>query len=138
MPRATFNANGRVIGLYDDSAFPEEAVIVSEEDRAHLAEYPDAWRWNGSAVIAYTPPPAPNTQVNFLGFLALFTMTEQAAIVGSTDPRIKLFCLMAAGAQYVDLTDPRVVAGTKLLESQNLIGSGRAAEVLAGQAPPVS
>jgi hypothetical protein len=99
---------------------------------------PDAWKTQVAAVLAAHDPTKvpPATQVSFLGFLALFTATEQAAIVNSVDPRIKLFCLMAAGAQYVDLTDPRVVAGTKLLESLDLIASGRAAQVLAGQAPP--
>ncbi len=40
----------------------------------------------------------PLQPVTFLQFMALFTPTEQAAIVGSTDPQVKLFTLMASGA----------------------------------------
>lgn len=90
-----------------------------------------------AAFDALPPPPPPAAPpLNFLGFLALFTADEQAAIVNSTDPRVKLFCLMAAGAAFVDLTDPRVAQGTKLLEAQALIAAGRADQVLAGQAAP--
>lgn len=90
------------------------------------------------AADAATAQAVSATQLNFLGFLGLFTSIEQAAIVNSTDPRIKLFCLMAAGATTVDLTDPRTVAGTNLLESLGLIAKGRAVQVIAGQAPPTA
>jgi hypothetical protein len=78
----------------------------------------------------------PTTLMPFLSFLSLFTADEQAAIVSSDDPRIRLFCLMAAGASGVDLSDPRTVAGTQQLEALKLIGKGRAKQVLSGQAPP--
>lgn len=139
MPRATFDAAGRVTGLYDDSMpAPTGAVTISDTDRTHLAGFPDAWRWSGSAVVAYTPPVVTSTKYDFLAFLGLFSSTEQTGIVNSTDPRVRLFCLMAAGAAFVDLTDTRVVSGTKLLESLGIIATGRAAQVLAGQAPPVA
>lgn len=73
--------------------------------------------------------------LTFMQFLALFTSDEQTAIVSSSDPQIRLFCLMAAGASGVDLSDPRTVSGTRLLETLKLIGTGRAAQVLAGQNP---
>jgi hypothetical protein len=74
--------------------------------------------------------------LTFLAFLGLFTSDEQTAIVSSDDPQIRLFCLMAAGASGVDLSDPRTVAGTNQLETLKLIGKGRAKQVLAAQAPP--
>jgi hypothetical protein len=77
-------------------------------------------------------------QCSFIDFLGLFTQAEQAEIVSSDDVQIKIFCLMAAGATVVDLTDPRTVAGTKQLETLKLIAKGRAAQVLAGNAPPAS
>lgn len=142
---AVFDANGRnpafyVVGLNCDAP-PAGSVEITEAERDAWVANPGAFRWDGSQIVAYAPPvePAPPiTQVNFLGFLALFTPTEQAAIVNSMDPRIKLFCLMAAGASAVDLTDPRTVSGTNLLESLGLIAKGRATQVLAGQAPPTS
>lgn len=75
------------------------------------------------------------TPLTFLAFLGLFTSDEQTAIVSSDDPQIRLFCLMAAGASGVDLSDARTVAGTKQLEALKLIGKGRAKQVLAAQAP---
>lgn len=84
------------------------------------------------AVAAANATATAITRLDFLSFIALFSSSEQAAIVNSTDPRIRLFCLMAAGAQFVDLTDPRVVSGAELLETLKLIGAGRAAQVLAG------
>lgn len=77
----------------------------------------------------------PAKPLTFIEFLALFTSEEQAAIVSSDDPQIRLFCLMAAGANGVDLSDPRTVAGTKQLETLKLIGKGRAKQVLSGQVP---
>jgi hypothetical protein len=60
MPRVTFDAAGRVTGLYnDDAAFPDAATEITEDERMQLAEYPDGWRWDGTALIAYTPPPPP-------------------------------------------------------------------------------
>ncbi|MCJ2085493.1 hypothetical protein MKK88_05725 [Methylobacterium sp. E-005] len=79
---------------------------------------------------------AASMRLDFLTFMTLFTTAEQTAIVNSADPRVRLFSLMAAGAQYVDLTDPRVVSGTQLLESLGLVVKGRATQVLAGQAAP--
>jgi hypothetical protein len=90
----------------------------------------------GKTYSAPSAPPqaAPTTQHDFLGFLNLFTEAEQAAIVSSDNGQIRLFCLMAAGANFVDLVDPRTVAGTNELEKLGLIGKGRAAQVLVGQA----
>ena len=97
----------------------------------------DAQRQAAQQLVAgWTGPAATPAPVTFLGFLALFTAAEQAAIVATTDPRIRLFCLMAAGATFVNLMDPRVIAGAQLLESLGLLRAGRAAQVLAEQAPP--
>lgn len=82
-----------------------------------------------------SPVSAPLT---FMSFLGLFSADEQTAIVSSDNPQIRLFCLMAAGANGVELSDPRTVAGTTQLETLKLIAKGRAKQVLAGQAPPVT
>ncbi|MGU3286444.1 hypothetical protein [Methylobacterium mesophilicum] len=88
----------------------------------------------------FNPPPdaPPQTRFDFLGFMGLFTQDEQGKIVSSDNVQIKLFCLMAAGAAFVDLTDQRVIDGANALESLGLIGKGRAAQVTAGKAPPKS
>jgi hypothetical protein len=87
--------------------------------------------------LSPTPPavePQASTRLGFLDFMNLFTPAEQGAIVNSSDVRVKLFTLMAAGASFVDLTDVRVNAGVKLLETLGLISQGRALQVLGGQA----
>ncbi|WP_267426366.1 hypothetical protein [Methylobacterium sp. GC_Met_2] len=103
-----------------------EPAVMSDAEAADFA------RRQAAAVQGQ---PAPNTQ---LTFLALFSPAEQAAIVTSADAQIRLFCLMAAGSTFVSLADPRVVAGAQMLESAGLIAAGRAAQVLAGQAPASS
>lgn len=101
---------------------------------------PDAEKAQVAAVLAAHDPTKtmPANQYTPLAFMALFTTAEQAAIIGSTDPRVGLFRWEAAGAQFVDLADPQTVAGTNLLESLGLIAKGRAVQVLAGQAPQAS
>ncbi|MBK5571816.1 MAG: hypothetical protein I8N66_36260 [Ensifer sp. SSB1] len=37
-------------------AIPAGVVEISDEDHARLVEYPDAWRWQNGAVVAYEPP----------------------------------------------------------------------------------
>lgn len=98
------------------------------------------WRYDDGVFTPSPPAPPhmPSTQYDFLSFLSLFTPVEQAAIVSSDNVQIKLFCLMATGASFVDLTDPHVVNGTNALENLGLIAKGRAAQVLSGQAAVVA
>ena len=70
----------------------------------------------------------------FLQFMVLFTAAEQAAIVASADTQVKLFLLMATGADGLDLGNAEVVAGIEYLASLGLITAARATEILAGQA----
>jgi hypothetical protein len=128
-------------GMNVDQTFPPEVLGAAKQapdeiDRGWLTK--DGGR---SFVAPPAPPPlAPEsaTQMTFMGFLSLFTQAEQAAIVSSDNVQIKLFCLMAAGANFVDLEDLRTIAGTKELETLGLIGKGRADQVLAGASPAAS
>ncbi len=85
----------------------------------------------------FSAPPVVNqtTNLSFLQFVALFTETEQAAVVASSDAQVKLFLLMAAGASWIDLINPEVVNGVNYLASLGLITSARAAVILSGAAP---
>lgn len=87
----------------------------------------------------FSIPPAEDLQLtvglNFLQFMALFSPAEQAAIVNSNDPQVKLFNLMAAGAPSIDLSDPQVVMGVGYLAQGGLIAADRIAVILSG-APP--
>jgi hypothetical protein len=73
--------------------------------------------------------------LTFLQFMALFSSAEQTAIVGSTDPQVKLFLLMASGAGTISLPNSEVAAGVGYLASVGLIGATRPAQILADQAP---
>lgn len=107
--------------------WPKDASGTESDDELQAVLTPYGLTMNGS------PAAAPLT---FMAFLALFSSDEQTAIVSSDEPQIRLFCLMAAGANGVELSDPRTVAGTTQLETLKLIAKGRAKQVLAGQAPP--
>jgi len=95
------------------------------------------WTYANGVFTPATPPVVyATTGLTFLQFMALFSAAEQAAIVGSADPQVKLFTLMASGAGSIDLSNPEVVAGVTYLGAQGLIASGRAATILAGAPHP--
>ena len=71
----------------------------------------------------------------FVEFTNLFTSDEQAAIVTSDDPKIRLFVLLAANATAIQLDNSQIVSGVQYLVSAGLLTSDRATAILAGQAP---
>ncbi|MGN6543769.1 MAG: hypothetical protein ACTHK7_01885 [Aureliella sp.] len=71
-------------------------------------------------------------------FLALFTQLEQVAIFSSSDPTVLLArAQLQTIITYVDLDLPATINFVSYLEQAGLIAAGRAAQVLAGEAPPV-
>lgn len=113
MPRATFDAAGRVTGLYDDAAaFPASASEVTEDERMQLAEYPDGWRWDGAKLAARTPP------VDLAGY----ARTKQAAI-------------LAAGARF-NVAAAGAPAKPILCDGTNPTRADLALLVLSAQAAP--
>lgn len=66
-----------------------------------------------------------------LEFLRRFTVTERITIRSSPDPVIQDFLHLVNLAQDVNLDDPDTVMGVVYLEQQQLIGEGRAAQILA-------
>jgi hypothetical protein len=94
------------------------------------------WTYADDEFTAVTPPATYQTSgLTFLQFMALFSSTEQDAIVASTDTQTRLFVMMATGAGSIDLTNPEVIGGVDYLASINLIASGRVATILAGSPP---
>lgn len=75
-----------------------------------------------------------NTRIDVIDFLERFTAAERVAIrtEGKTNPVIDdyLKLLDAAPGGKVNLTGERTIAGVQTLESEGLIGLGRAAEIL--------
>ena len=77
------------------------------------------------------PEPIRELQLTKLQFLRRFTTAERIAIRASTNPVIVDFMSLLGLALDVRLDDPDTVQGVEYLESLNLIGEGRAAEILA-------
>ncbi|SEE59346.1 hypothetical protein SAMN05519104_6657 [Rhizobiales bacterium GAS188] len=105
---------------------------VGGYDVAAEAAY-QAFLAGGGVVGAAPAPPAP--KLPFLQFMALFTASEQTAIVSSSDPKIKIWALMASGAGEVGLSDAPTVAGLAYAVSIGLLTSSRQAQILAGTPP---
>lgn len=118
MANVTLDSNGAVTAVF---ALPQGFSTEIADDDPRLA-----------AFLAAQAPPA---SYGFLQFMALFTGAEQSAIVASTDPQIKLFTLMAAGAGALQLNNPQVIAGVNYLASAGAITAARASAILAGQTP---
>lgn len=66
---ALFDTAGRVAGFWTDDLYPPnedgginpailaDVVEISAEAHARLVEFPDAWRWQNGALVAYEAPP---------------------------------------------------------------------------------
>ncbi len=83
-----------------------------------------------------TPPP-PSRVLNKVDFARLFTQAERIAIddAANINPVVRDYDRMLNRAPNVNLDDPDVQTGVPLLELGGLIGVGRAAQILAGEAP---
>jgi len=72
--------------------------------------------------------------ITFRQFMALFTTTEQTAIVSSTDTQTRLF-LLSASSGSVNLSDPLVTTDLNYLVSIALLTAPRVLQVLANLPP---
>ncbi len=118
------------IAARDATIKARDDAIAAAEARAIAAEQRPA----DSASQLVDAPQA--GALDFLAFLALFTSAEQAAIVSSSDPAVRLFMLMTSGAYAgVVLTDARVVAGLDHLVAAGILTAERRAQIGAGKLP---
>jgi hypothetical protein len=84
------------------------------------------------------PPPEPRpVDLNKTDFLRLFTNAELATILAAAqaDPMVAVYQYKLSQAEVVRLSDPDLVAGLPALEAAQLLAPGRAAQILAGEAP---
>lgn len=87
------------------------------------------------SMIELGKPPPKNEYIPFADFMALFTESEQAALVDSSDPKIKVFLLATSGAGEVRLANPRVEALLDDLIAAGALAAPRKTQILAGAAP---
>lgn len=83
-------------------------------------------------IVEFPQPEIPReVQLTKLQFLRRFTASERVAIRASSNPIIIDFMSLLDLALDVRLDDPDTIAGVNYLETLELIGAGRAAEILA-------
>jgi hypothetical protein len=126
--------NGVVVNVIeaDPASFaPGDGSLIVASDTAQIGD-----SYANGAFTPATPSPTYQTAgLSFLQFMALFTPAEQEAIVSASDPQVKVFVLMAAGAGALDLGNSEVAGGVAYLQQAGLLQPARAARVLTG-APP--
>ena len=126
----------------DPAPLPAELVGLSDECLADLsASVPEAAQELGYAGQGFfpvePPPPPPPPGLERIDFLRLFTDPELVAILqeATTNPMVALYQYKLSISPRVLLNDPDILAGLPALEALGLLGPGRAAQILAGQAP---
>lgn len=130
-----FDAFGRFDGI--SATATERSTTV-----APAIASPD-YNWNGvdwvyvpnipTAPAASAPAaPAPVRNLTRLQYMSRFADSELAAIYTAAKSvvQIEVWLEKFKLAEFVDLDDPRTVAGLQGLEGAGLIGPGRAAEIL--------
>jgi hypothetical protein len=96
--------------------------------------------FDGQGFFPFTPdppPPAPVDQMDKIDFLRLFTNAELAGLLqaAKVSGAVEVYQYKLAQADIVRLSDPDIQSGIPALEASGLLGPGRAAQILAGEAP---
>lgn len=90
----------------------------------------EGWLYDGTNFTE--PGPILNSPViSLLDFWERFTSTEQEDLVDARNKKFKGFLYRLQLLSSVDLTDDKIVTIVNAMETTNLIGSGRAAKILA-------
>ena len=114
--------------------------VTREADGANIPATMQNVDWQGyQAWLAAgnTPDPAPtgpvNTDLSPRNFMARFTTAESAAIAtaAQTNASVLTFMLQVSAADYINVTDPRTIAGVNALVTAGLLTSSRAPVILA-------
>jgi hypothetical protein len=124
----TLTATDTVIRDADGARIPDDA---RNADRLAY----QAWLAAGNTPAPATPVSVPQ-RLTFPQFMALFTGTEQNAVLNTTDVEAKLFLLSAADGRGLQLASAATIAGVEHLLKLGILTATRATAVLAGSAPP--
>ena len=118
---------------------PAELVGLAAESLADLSWADPALGYEGQGFVAAPadPPPPPPLVVSALGFKQLFTQAERIAIrqAAAQDPAIEdLLDLVNTGGE-IRLGLPLTIEAVNQLEAAELIGPGRAVQILSAEPP---
>ena len=128
----------------DPAPLPAELVGLSDACLADLsAAVPEAAQelgYAGQGFFPVTPPPPeppPVDELNKIDFLRLFTQAERITIrqAAKVNPQVEDYQDMLNQAVIVRLSDPDIQTGIPALEAAGILAPGRAAQILAGEAP---
>jgi len=128
----------------DPAPLPAELVGLSDACLADLsAAVPEAAEelgYAGQGFFPVTPPPPeppPVDELNKIDFLRLFTQAERITIrqAAKVNPQVEDYQDMLNQAVIVRLSDPDIQTGIPALEAAGILAPGRAAQILAGEAP---
>lgn len=128
----------------DPAPLPAALVGLSDACLADLsAAVPDAAEelgYTGQGFFPVTPPPPeppPVDELNKIDFLRLFTQAERITIrqAAKVNPQVEDYQDMLNQAVIVRLSDPDIQTGIPALEAAGILAPGRAAQILAGEAP---
>jgi hypothetical protein len=93
----------------------------------------EVWSQEQKTVVSQAAP-APTNNMPTYQFIMLFTPTEHAAIVASTDPKVQQWLMALQFTPTVNLNDATFIApGIEYLVSINLLTQANAALILSGQ-----
>lgn len=128
----------------DPAPLPAELVGLSDACLADLsAAAPEAAEelgFAGQGFFPVPPPPPPPPvvdELNKIDFLRLFTQAERITIrqAAKVNPQVEDYQDMLNQAVIVRLSDPDIQTGIPALEAAGILAPGRAAQILAGEAP---
>lgn len=122
--------SGLCVGYSDLAEAVNDARLIPAADETEAAGRIGK-RWTGTAWEAVAQ--APNPVITKLAFRERFTQDEKVALytAAKSEVRIQIWLDDLDAAQDLRLDDPRIIAGVQMLESQGMIGAGRAGEILA-------
>jgi hypothetical protein len=128
----------------DPAPLPAALVGLSDASLADLTEAlgvaAGELGFDGQGFFPFTPeppPPAPVDALNKIDFLRLFTNAELGGLLqaAKVSPAVAVYQYKLDQADIVRLSDPDIQSGIPSLEAAGLLGPGRAAQILAGEAP---
>jgi len=128
-------ALGNTLVAISDQAIDAPAGVTVETRDGDMPDL-SRWVWNTAILEFYEKP---RRRVTKLEYMNRFTDTELATIYSAAKVSVLVEVWLAkfnaatpeADGTSVDLDDPRTVSGLHALEDGGLIGTGRAAEILA-------